>query len=358
MNKISQRQLFFLLGCVAPVGKLVILPARLAANAGGDLWIPALFHVLVQSAVIFCVLLLAKRGKSFYELLADTFGQIIAKILSVLFALFLLYAALLPLLEQQIFVQGVFYDTLPSLAAFSPFFLFSAYLCAKPLASFGRVWDILGPMAIVSFAGILVFSATNADYLAVLPVGSAGLKGIAGSTALSFSWFFDSALLIPLLGKIEYKRGAAWKGTLCYLAGGFAVLLFLVTFFGIFEGTAGNQLFAFTKTSKYYSAITALGRIDYVFIFALALVMAFYSALPLQGSIDCVLQAFGKKRYLPTLLSIGVNLLFFGFTVFFDFRFNLAMEFISQKLFWIFPVFTVLLPPLCLLLRRKRHESA
>ena len=56
------------------------------------------------------------------------------------------------------------------------------------------------------------------------------------------------------------------------------------------------------------SGTTTLGRIDYVFIYALALVMAFYCALPVQGSIECTLQACGRKKYLPTVNIIGGQL--------------------------------------------------
>lgn len=358
MNKISTRQLYFFLACVAPIGKLIVMPARLARYAGNDLWIPAAIQYLVQSAVIFCVLLLSARGETLFELLENTFGKIVAKILMVVFALFLLYASLLPLLEQKLFVQGVFYDTLPSLIAFSPFFLFSAYLCAKPLRAQGRAWDLLGPIAITALAGVFVFSGTNADFAAILPVGASGAKGILSGTAFTMSWFFDPVLLLLFLGKIEYKKGTAYKGALFYLLGGAAVIFFLIMFYGIFEGTAINQLFAFTKTSKYYTAITVLGRIDYVFIFALALALLFYCALPLQASVECCLQAFGRKKYLPTVLSVCFNALLLLLALLLDYHFGDATDAISQTVFWIFPVFTVVIPPLCLLLRRNRRESA
>ncbi len=90
MNKISSRQLYFFLACVAPVGKLVILPSRLAFYSRNDLLIPAAVNFLIQAAVIFCVLLLAKRNVNLYELLANTFGKVIGKILILLFSACLL----------------------------------------------------------------------------------------------------------------------------------------------------------------------------------------------------------------------------------------------------------------------------
>ncbi len=355
MNRISPRQLFFFLACVAPVGKIVLLPARLAEFAKNDLIFPAAVHFLVQALLVFCVLLLVKCGKSFYELLEDTFGKIAAKIVICLFALFLLFAALLPLLEQKLFVQSVFYDTLPSLVAFSPFFLFAAFLCAKPLAGFGRVWDVLAPIAIAGMAGVLLLSVGSADYAALLPVG-AGKAGFFEALRTAASWFFDSALLLPLLGKIDYEKGIAWKGTLCYLAGAAVALFFLATFYGVFAETSVNQLFAFTKTSKYFSGITVLGRIDYLFIFALALVMAFYCAMPVQACVECVNEAFGRRPYLPTLLSVAFAAILFTLSVLLDYRFGEVLFAVTGALVWVYPVFTVLVPALSLLLRRDHAK--
>lgn len=353
---IKERQLLFFLACIAPVGKLVLLPARLAETAKNDLLLPAALHILLQAGAIFCVLLVAKKQTSFYDLLKQSFGKVFACILCLLFSLFLLFAALLPLLEQKLFVQSVFYDTLPSLVAFAPFFLFAAYLCSKPILSLGRVWDILAVVFLVGIAGIFALSLFSADYAALAPAGAVGMKGVLSSSLRSWCWFFDAALLLPLVGKIEYKKGLAWKGAVCYLAGGAVVLAFLAMFYGIFQETAVNQLFAFTATSKYFPGVSMLGRIDYIFIFALALVMAFYVAMPLHGAVECVLQAFGRKRYLPTLLSVGVCALFLALILVFEYNFGSVLS-ATGTVFFLFPLFGIAVPALCLLLGRKHERT-
>ena len=117
-------------------------------------------------------------------------------------------------------------------------------------------------------------------------------------------------------------------------------------------------MFAFAKTSKYFSGITVLGRIDYLFIFALSLVMAFSCTLPLQGSIDCILQAYGRKKYLPAILAVAVGVLFFVLLLLLDYRIGDVLNVVSGTVFWIFPVFSVAVPLLSLLLRRPRRETA
>lgn len=356
-KKISPRQIYFLLACNAPLGKLVYLPSQLAHYAKNDLLFPAAVQFLVQAFAVFLVLLLAKRGMSFYEMLANTFGKIAAKILICIFGLFLLYASLLPLLEQQLFVQSEFYDTLPSLLAFGPFFVFSVYLCSKPLSSFGRTWDILAPLAIAGFVGILLLSVGSADYGALAPAGAAGAGAFWRTTSSATSWFFDAAFLMTLLGKIDYQKGMPWKGALCYLAGGAAVLFFLATFYAIFGPLSFNQLFGFSKTSKYFSGITVLGRIDYLFIYLIALVLAFYITLPMQGAIDCAVQAFGEKKYLRPILAIAVNAVLFALLVLFRYSIKDVLNVVSGTLFWIFPIFFIAVPALSLLLRRRPRET-
>lgn len=360
MNKISTRQLCFFLAAIAPVGKIILLPTHLAHYAGNDLLFPAAMNFLLQAGIIFLVLLLAKRNLSLHDLIAQKLGRVAAKIVLTVFSLFFFFAALQPLVEQKLFVQSVFYDTLPSIVAFSSFFVFAAYLCAKPLSSFGRTWDILAPLAIAAFAGLLLFSVKAADFGALAPAFGAGAKGVFKGFAYNMSWFLDSAIVLSFLGKIDYKKGLPWKGLICYLAGAGAVLFLLAIFYGVFQDTAVNQQFAFTKISRYFSGLETLGRVDYLFIFALALVMAFYAILPLQAGIDFLQQSYGRadNRILPAILSIAINAIMLILTVVFDYRYISLNETISVKLFWIFPVFCVLLPALALLLLiRRRRET-
>lgn len=356
MNRISARQLYFFLACVAPVGKIVLMPTQLALYSKNDLLFPTAVNFLVQAGIIFFIMLLSRSNQTIFELLRNTFGKIGAAIISILFALFFLYAALCPMLEQKLFVQSVFYDTLPSLVAFAPFFVFSAYLCAKPLFAMGRVWDLLALVSIIGFAGLIVLSVGAADFGALLPVGASGGTGFLKGTAYTLSWFYDSFILLFFMGGFRYEKGMAWKSVLFYLAGGLAVLLFLAVYYGIFADIAVRQTFAFAKVSKYFSGVTVLGRFDYIFICMLSLVMAFYCVLPLQGAVTCIRECTGQKG-MPLWYAVGVNLLVLAAAYFFNFKNSAVIETVSVKLFWIFPVFCVLVPLLCLLLRRSSREK-
>ncbi len=355
MNGISKRQLYFFLACIAPVGKLVLLPTQLVDYAQNDLLFPALINLLLQAGTIFGIMLLARANQSLPRLLENTFGKVGKSVLLALFALFFLYASIFPLIEQKLLVQSVFYDTLPSFSTFVPFFLLSAYVCAKPFFRVGRTFDLLAPIAIVGYAGILTLALGDVDFAALLPVGASGAKGIFQGAGFSSLWFYDSALVLLFTGNFRYEKGMAWKSALFYLLGGAAVLFFLATFYGVFGDIAIRQTFSFAKVSKYFSAYTVLGRVDYIFICLLALVMTFYAILPLQSAVHCLHEAT-QKRASPVLLSLAVNALLLYLVLAVNFYPNAVLDVIGSTLFWIFPLFCIALPLLCLLLRRSPRE--
>ncbi len=353
--KLCSRQILFFLAAVAPVGKMVLMPARLAAAAGNDLLFPALAQLLVQAALIFGVLLLSRRERTLFSLLEGAAGKWFARVVCLLFSLFLLFAALLPVIEQKIMVRSIFYDTIPAHLVFTPFFLFSAYLCSRPLAALGRMWDILAPLAAVGIAGILLLCTGSCDLAALAPAGAAGWRGFGSGMTVTCSWFYDSALLLGLIGRFPYRKGLAWKGALCYLAGGAALLLFLAVFYGVFGEIAVLQTLGFARVSAFFRALPVLGRIDYLFVFALAFVMTFYVILPMQEAVGTVAEAFGSPAPLAPLLSVGVNLAMLAAVYALHFSPSATVSAMTSSLFWIYPIFTAALPLLLALRFGRRH---
>ncbi len=356
MNKISSRQLYFFLSCIAPLGKLILLPARLVEFTRNDLLFPVLIHLILQAASIYCIMLLSRRNQTLFSMLENTFGRIAASVLFGVLSLFFLYAAIFPLIEQKLLVQSVFYDTLPSSVTFAPFFILSAYVCAKPLFHHGRMWDVLAPISAISLFAILLFAMNTADMGAISPVGSTGVSAILKGTQVSFLWFYDSAILLPFVGSFRYEKGMAVKATSFYLLGGAFVLVFLALFYGVFSDIAIRQTFAFAKISKYFSASAILGRIDYIFICLLAIAMALYTLLPVHAGVHCMHRAT-QGKVPQAILSLAVNLGLLVLLVSVNFLPNEVLAFIGEKAFYIFPLFCLVLPPLCLLLRRSTHEE-
>lgn len=353
---INGRQLCFFAAFLVPVGKLLTLPSILAYYSKGDLLFPALAHYLFQAAILAVILFIASRTeKSFFELLSDTIGNAGARIVYVVLSLYLVFSALIPLLDIEQFVYTTFFDTAPSLYAFAPFFVLSGFICTKNMKAFGRSADISMPLFLLSFIGLMIMSVGQADFSNLLPFFGASFGSNATGFIRTFAQFSDSLLFLLLIGPYRYKKGDGKKVMLSYGAGALFVLFFLAVFYGIFSSIATKQEFAFVKTAQYFQALSVVGRFDLILIYLMTVVLLFYYSFILQLSVDCFAKAIDTEK--KVWISAVLNILLFLYAVYFNRYYQRIYYLILRRLFWIFPVFAYLLPLLSLLLKRRSDKK-
>ena len=127
-------------------------------------------------------------------------------------------------------------------------------------------------------------------------------------------------------------------------------------FYGIFQGIAPVQFFAFAKTAKYFPAVGILGRVDYLFIYALALAMIFSSLMPMLSAAELLKEAFGESKQKCLLYSLLLNGAMIASSAALGFAFPAAERFLTRTLVWLFPLFSAALPLALLLLRERRKR--
>lgn len=355
MDKIKVRQICFFFAAMMPVSKLLVYPATLVYNSRNDLLLSAFVNCLIEGAAVAAVMLLSKKTEmSLFELIGNTFGKIAAKIVYGLFAVFFFASALLPVMEQKNFVLRVLYENVPSIISFAPFFFVCFYACVKGFKSIGRMADIALPVFAAAFAVLILLAVPHADFSALLPIAGVPAKDVLKGSLFSANWYTDAAFLLFFLGNFKYEKRASAKVLSAYAAGCAAVLLFLAVFYGVFSDIAVRQQNAVAQISKYTTSFTSLGRVDYLFIFALALVMVFRLCVPAQICVHCVCKALGCKPFIP---AAAVNALLLALSIFFNYSFLEVQTLFTQKLWFIFALFAYLLPAAALLLkRREKHE--
>ncbi|MDE6001062.1 MAG: hypothetical protein K2G96_01880, partial [Clostridia bacterium] len=121
--KISVRQICFIMLAYTAASRLLLYPTNLSMLCGRDLLFPALIDFGVQAVIVWAIAYLCSRtDKTFFGLIEGTLGNITARIVYGLFALFFIVCTIIPLFEQKLYVHAIFYDTVPSLLVFLPFF--------------------------------------------------------------------------------------------------------------------------------------------------------------------------------------------------------------------------------------------
>ena len=141
-GEIYARQIAFCAAFILPIGKFLETPSLLASAAKDDVLIPALLHFLTQTLVLVGVLYASSRLKnSLFEEMRRRLGKGAVAVF-VFFALFYLFAAILPLLDLEKFVYAAFFDTAPTTFSFAFFFFLLAFVCTKGLKAVGRCAEL------------------------------------------------------------------------------------------------------------------------------------------------------------------------------------------------------------------------
>ncbi|MDE5667623.1 MAG: spore germination protein [Clostridia bacterium] len=351
-TRINVRQICFIMLAYNVVSKLLTFPTALSFFCGRDLLFPALFNFFIEGIVLWGVsFLCSKTDKTFFGLLEGTIGNIGARIVYGFFAVFFLFAALLPIFEQELYVHTIFYDTVPSLVVFLPLFIFTIYAGSKKFENIGRCADICLPVFLTTMAVIFLMSFSGVKWDNLLPILNTPAKTIfqgAAGTAYSFT---APCWLLMFMGHFKYKKHDAAKITLSYVAGALIVLLFLATFYGIYGEIAGSRTFAISRTSLYFPGIDTLGRIDLIMLYVLETVMLFALVLNVQLAVHAISMCTGwdKLPYISLIVNVALATVLITCDNFYH-----SIQGLYFNWLWImFIVFSVLVPSLAWLLKRR-----
>lgn len=354
-KEISVRQICFIMLVYTAVSKFIFYPCELSFGSGRDLLFAAATDFLIQGIIIWAVSYLCSRtDKTFFELIEGTLGNITARIIYGLFALFFILCTVVPLFEQKLYVQDIFYDTVPSLTVFLPFFIFSIYAASKNFRNIGRSADICMPLFFVSMLLIFSMSLFEVEWDAFLPILKTPLKSVFGGSLTTAFRFFEPCWLLMFMGHFKYKEGDAAKITLSYAGGAAFVLTVLLIFHGVYGGAAATRQFAISKISLFFPAIDVIGRIDLISLYVLEVVMIFALVINIQLAVHCLVKCTGYDN--RPVFSLIVNGLLILVIVLFNNNLSTIHKMWSNW-FWIATlVFTVIMPLAAWGLRRRTEQ--
>lgn len=325
-NKLSIRQICFILTAYNAVSKILIYPTNMAYTCANDLLFPMLACAILQGIIIVFICGISTRtDKTLFQILEDKVGEKFARAIFFLLALYFLFSALYPALEQKIYVHDVFYETIPSLFVFVPFFAFSIYAGAKKFNNVGRCADVCMPIFAVIIFALVIMGFSECDLTNLLPVLTTPANKLLSGTFASVFHFSDSAFVFLFLGHFKYKRGDVIKLVSAYSLGSFLVILISAIFYGIFGPIAPNTFFAISKIGTFFSAINLVGRIDIMALYILEIVMLFALVLNVQACVYCLEKALKIDN--TYILSIASNAILITLVVLFDATYDGVQKF-------------------------------
>jgi len=353
-NSISTRQICFILIAYNAVSKILIYPTNMAHACANDLLFPILFCTLLQVGIVAIICgISARTNETLFALLEKKTGTVFTKIVFFLLALYFVFATIYPVLEQKVYVHDVFYETIPSLFVFAPFFIFSIYVGAKHFNNVGRCADLCMLIFCIISLTLIIMAFAEVDFSNLLPILSTPINKLAGGTFLSLFRFSDSAFLLLFLGHFKYKKGDGIKLCSSCLIGGLIVMVISALYYGIFGAIAPNTFFAISKIGMFFSAIDLVGRVDLLALYILEIVSLFALVLNVQSAVYCLEKVFNvKNKY---VLSLAVNVILIVLTVFLDTRYDGVQRFYNEWA-WIITLAVAYVLPIIIRMMTRRES--
>lgn len=355
-NKIKLRQICFIFLAFMPATKIALLPSVLAGFADEKLWVSALIGFLFDIAVLLIAMRICKKHDNctVYYLLESHFSPALAKAVYFGYGVYFILKALVPLLEQQDYIQNTLYEITPSIFVFLPFFFLSFYQSLKGLKILGRAADACIYLTALGLMLTFFLSVPTADFTNMLPIiQKTTYKPVIGAFK-SVIWFSDSVYILLFLGHFKTEKRQTLKVTLSYGTASLAVIIFMVIFYSAFSSVADTRFFATSELTIYSLKLTNSARIDYLAVFLLMFSQVFAITLPIYLSTKCFERAFGLKKAL--IPAITINACLAVFTVVFRGKLFTVLKVFSDYLSYVFIFFGYVLPATLLLIpKEKKH---
>ena len=303
---INKKQVCALLFTLIPASKFLLLPSVYARFAHQDAWLAGLINCLMDGLLLAAALVFIKRfkGKTFFKVIEDTSGAGFARAIYVIYAVYFILKAAVPVYEHKKFIEISLYETTPSVFTFIPFFALAFYFCLKGLKVMARTGEILLRFTVIGFALAIVLSIFECDLFYLLPIMKNPVNLTLNASYSGLIWYGQPLILFFLAGRIKPEK----HFNISVIASFAAAALLCVTVYALFTGIYGDlaprQTYAINKMTKYslFSANTL--RFDYIVTLLLTAGSVLALAAPLAFAADCVKTAFGGIK--PWIFSLSL----------------------------------------------------
>ena len=197
-NKISQKQLGIIIGAGFTLTKIYVMPAFLSKIAHESMWICALLSLILDFFLLLLVLKTIENTNNspLYDVGKQLYTAPVNKCITLLYAIFFLVKAFIPIVEQKNSIELTFYETEPSLLTFMPFFIVAFYVIIKGFKPFGRSYEMCLWVYLFGMLSILLLSLFAGDYTALLPIIGENPTNIITGFLKSLIWFGDPIYIL------------------------------------------------------------------------------------------------------------------------------------------------------------------
>lgn len=314
-EKITTRQMMLYIIATRMSIAVSVMPAINIAPYNHDVWIMVLFSIIHTFIVMAPLLFLANKftQDSMVGYMKTIFGQIIGKILSILYALYFITVSINGITIQSELVATNFLVESSNILIIGVMVITCTYLVTKGIANILKASEVLVPISLFVLIVLLVLGLFKADYPIILPILKySSFKNInLGSIELTF-FYTDIFLLIMIVPELEKKKNINKIFSITTILS----LLFLSMAVVVVFGSLGveqsrHSNFPFLLYTRSLRDVKILAKVDPVFVVAWLIATFFRIVGFLYLATRVIREVFNKDEKEKTILFIvaGVSAL-------------------------------------------------
>jgi len=309
-EKISSRQLSFLVVTFVIATADVLLPAYVAQDAGPDSWLCVVAAAIFCFAATFLMLALGMKypGKTIIRYSCDILGKPLGKIAGFLYVFYFFYIGAGSVAQLNNIYISAFNPEVPPAVIGVITLLVAFFAVSKGIEAISRVNEILLPFGLGILALIAMANIPNSDLNNYRPVLADGIAPVLKGAFVIQGWLLEVSLILQLIPFVKDKGGIK-KGILISIAVLSSGMQLGVLTLAVFGPLTAKFLFPALEYVRFASLGKFINNLDISIIglwiagIFIKISAAYYAAA------SAVSQLFGFKSYRRILAPLGLMII-------------------------------------------------
>lgn len=282
-KQVSTKQFTLIAYIIGISVKLFMAPALLIRYSGRDSYLVIAVFSAIDFINLFLIVRIMKRNpdKTFNQILKETMGGVISRIIVGIFILFLLSKIILILGEIHLFFSSAVFDEFSWMFMVIPLLVMLFVICRKSLRTLGRVAELTVPILVVCGIVLFILLIRIVDPAGFFPFLEDGISPVIQSITDFPMWFCDAPIFVIFLGNVKYSKKMPLAVLSMYifaLSLGMLIPLSLYSNFGHMP-TLIDYGHNASRLSQYGFGTSEMGRFDILIYCVWLMGIYFYVAL-------------------------------------------------------------------------------
>ncbi|MGN0798119.1 MAG: GerAB/ArcD/ProY family transporter [Christensenellales bacterium] len=329
---VTTRQLSLILIISLITLKGLLLPPIMAKDLGRDSYIFAFVLLFLDFLVLLSFLFVMNKypGQSFFQILQQLFGVVIAKIIMFFFFCFFFVKCCIIFQANFVYLNENLYTTFNWLIFAVPI-LFTVVACAmRGVTAFARLVEFFFPVIIVGVFTSMGAGVLSADFSNLLPFMEFGLSKLPKVFSYAL-WFGDYLIMIVFFGNVKTTKKFNLRIILSISGAILGVVAFIAIFYSIHNYSAICHTNAISDMLQTMPLSSDVGSFDWILIILWDISLFLFFTMNILGAFYSFRMAFFDQFHIPVAIGIVVLVYVANRIVNFDIYFTIE---VAQKYIW------------------------